>query len=283
MSRRITILGIPIDTLTPDEVLQRLDTAVSAKLSTQVVTVNPEFIVRAQSDADFRRTLKQAQLNLADGSGVRAAATYCSLRLPRWQPAHFLLSLLQGAGIKWAILTQDQSLQRPIPATMTGIDLVHQLAALGAKRGWRFYLLGGDPGVAKKAAARLRSEYPALNILGAEEGIPKGRSGDERLRREVAEGIGQTQPDVLLVAFGAPCQDLFIAEQAQRLRAHLMIGVGGSFDFLAGRIARAPRWLRQIGLEWLWRLGSEPQRLQRILTAVIVFPWLVFLDRQKVR
>lgn len=281
MSRRVTILGIPIDALTQTEVLKRLTNAVTARLSTQVVTVNPEFIVRSRTDADFRRVLKQAQLNLADGIGVRAAATYRSLRLPSWQPARILISLIQGAGIKWAILTDDESLRLPIPATNSGINLIADLCQLGQERGWRFYLLGGDPGVAQGAAERLRATYPGLTILGAEEGIPKDRYADATLRRSVAQRIGQIRPDVVLVAFGAPRQDLFIAENAQRLRAPLLIGVGGSFDFLAGRIQRAPHWFQQIGLEWLWRLIQQPWRIRRILTAVVVFPWLVFLDRQR--
>lgn len=282
-SQRIHILGVPVDPLLPEEVLGRLTNAVSAKLSTQIVTVNPEFIVRAQTDADFRRVLKNAQLNVADGIGIRAAATYQSLTLPNWQPARLLLSLLQGAGIKWAILSKDESLKKPIPSTNSGVDLIAKLAQLGELHGWRFYLLGGDPGVAQEAAHRLRVDYPDLTILGAEEGIPRGRYSDERLRQQVAERIGQTRPDVVLVAFGAPRQDLFIAENAGRLRAPLMMGVGGSFDFLSGRIQRAPHWLQRSGLEWLWRLVQEPWRIQRIITAVIVFPWLVFLDRQKLK
>lgn len=282
-TKRHTILGIPIDALTQAEVLERLKNAVSAKLSTQVVTVNPEFIVRAQKDSDFRRVLKNAQLNVADGIGIRAAATYQSLNLPNWQPARLLLSLIQGAGMKWAILSKDESLRKPIPTTNSGIDLIEKLASLGQQHGWRFYLLGGDPGVAQEAADRLQKDYPTLNILGAEEGIAKGRFDDASLRKQVAERIGQTRPDVVLVAFGAPRQDLFIAEHAQRLRAPLMMGVGGSFDFLAARIQRAPRWLQAVGLEWLWRLAQEPWRIQRIVNAVIVFPWLVFLARQQTK
>lgn len=281
MSKRAYIFGVPIDALTTDEVLSRIQNAISARLSTQIVTLNPEFVVRSRTDADFRRVLKQAQLALADGIGVRAAATYQNLKLPSWQPARFIVSLLQGAGIKWAILTQDESLKHPIPATVAGIDLIWRLAELGATQKWRFYLLGGEPGVAQQAAQRLRTQFPKLNILGAEEGIPHGRYDDATLRSHVAERIGQTRPDIVLVAFGAPRQDLFIAENATRLHAPILMGVGGSFDFLAGRIARSPQWLRSLGLEWLWRLIQEPHRLGRIWTAVVVFPWLVFLERQR--
>lgn len=191
------------------------------------------------------------------------------------------MSLLQGVLVGGAILTRHRSLHNPLPETLSGIDLIWELAELGATRGWRFFLLGGAPGTAKAAAATLQARFPTLIIAGAEEGIPRDKYGDQTLRQSVAKQISHQTPDVLFVAFGAPNQERFIAEFRDHLRVPVMMGVGGAFDFMAGTVPRAPHLIRSIGLEWFWRLIVQPWRFKRIWTAVVIFPWLVFLERQQ--
>ena len=129
------------------------------------------------------------------------------------------------------------------------------------------------------AAEALKKQFPSLRILGAEEGIRQGQGATNK--EALIERIKHAKPDVLFVAFGAPKQDLFIAQHKAALEVPVMMGVGGSFDFLAGIVPRAPRWLRTIGLEWLWRLLLEPWRFPRIITATIRFPWRVFKSAMK--
>jgi len=191
-----------------------------------VATVNPEFVMRARVDDQFRQVLEGAELCLADGIGV-----------------------------VWAMRRQGCPQYERVP----GSDLVPRLAALCAERGWSPFLLGSRPGVAADAAGRLEADHPGLRVAGVHVGSPHPEDDEEALRR-----IRAARPDVLLVAYGAPQQELWIARNRARLGVPVAIGVGGTFDFLAGRVRRAPLWMRQAHLEWLWRLALQPARVRRM-------------------
>jgi N-acetylglucosaminyldiphosphoundecaprenol N-acetyl-beta-D-mannosaminyltransferase len=139
------------------------------------------------------------------------------------------------------------------------VDLIPPLAALSARRGFRLFLLGAAPGVAAELAARLRTEHPGLEVA-AHPGSPDPSSDEETLRL-----IHEHRAQVLLVAFGAPKQDLWIARLGDRLGVSVAIGVGGAFDYLTGRVPRAPVWMRGAGLEWLHRLANQPWRIRRMV------------------
>ncbi len=233
--KRIDILGIPVDGLTKTELLSLVDEWIISGQPHQIATVNAEFIVDAQSNTRFRSALGQADLNLADSTGIMWAA---------------------------------RRLGQALPERISGADLVFDLAERAAKRHWRLYLVGGMPGIAQAAAATLKKRYPTLIIAGAEAGITPDSTDPE----PVIKRINRAKPDILYVAFGAPKQELFIDTYKKRLGVPIMLGVGGSFDFIAGRVTRAPQWLRRVGFEWLWRLVQEPWRLKRIVKAVIIFP-----------
>src|SRR6266545_4464803 len=126
-----------------------------------------------------------------------------------------------------------------------------------------------------RAAAALQQSYPGLRIAGCYAGSP--RVDDERHIREL---VAAARPDVLLVAYGHPAQDLWIARNQPYIRAPVAIGVGGVFDYLAGAVPRAPRWMRWLGLEWLYRLIRQPRRWRRILTAVPLFLWAASRERR---
>lgn len=169
-----------------------------------------------------------------DGAFARALAN-AALRVP------------DGWGTAWAARRAGC----PGQGTVTGVDLTVQAAGLCARRGWRVYLLGGRPGVAAAAAEALRRVHPELVVAGCEaEAAPPA--------------IAATAPDLLLVAYGQPAQELWIDRHAGELPARVAIGVGGTFDFLAGRVPRAPEWMRRRGLEWLFRLLRQPWRARRM-------------------
>jgi N-acetylglucosaminyldiphosphoundecaprenol N-acetyl-beta-D-mannosaminyltransferase len=190
-----------------------------------VATVNPEFVMRARADREFARVLESADLCLADGSGV-----------------------------VWAARRQGCAMREPV----AGTDLIPPLAALCARRGFRLFLLGAAPGVADDLASRLRTDHPELEVA-AHSGSPDPSSDAETMAL-----IEKQRPQVLLVAFGNPAQELWIDRMGDSLGVAVAIGVGGAFDYLTGRVPRAPAWMRRAGLEWLFRLARQPWRIRRM-------------------
>jgi N-acetylglucosaminyldiphosphoundecaprenol N-acetyl-beta-D-mannosaminyltransferase len=222
---QVRILGVRVDCLDTKETLERIEEFVGAGRLHQVATVNPEFVMRAQKDREFARVLEAADLCLPDGTGV-----------------------------VWAARRQGCALHEPVPGT----DLVEPLAVLCARSEFRLFLLGARPGVADGLATRLAEANPGLKVA-AHSGDPDPSEDEESLRR-----ISDHRTDVLLVAYGAPTQELWIDRLRSRLTVSVAIGVGGAFDYLTGRVPRAPTWMRRSGLEWLHRLAYQPWRLRRM-------------------
>jgi N-acetylglucosaminyldiphosphoundecaprenol N-acetyl-beta-D-mannosaminyltransferase len=237
---RISILGVAVDDITEDEALARVAAFVAEGGWHHVVTINPEFVMEARRNPAFRRVLAAADMATPDGFGL--------LLVARWRAT-------------------------PFRGRVTGVELIGRIAAEGARRDWSLFLLGGAPGIAERAAAELARRNPGLRIAGCYAGTP--RAVDEPAIRE---RIAAAHPDVLLVAYGHPAQDLWIARNQPLLRVPVAIGVGGVFDYLAGVVPRAPGWMRRMGLEWLYRLARQPRRWRRILTAVPLFLWAVWRD-----
>jgi N-acetylglucosaminyldiphosphoundecaprenol N-acetyl-beta-D-mannosaminyltransferase len=223
--RRARILGVSVDCLNMSEALAQIERFVDEGGPHLVATVNPEFVMRAQRDAAFARVLASAELCLPDGTGV-----------------------------VWAARRQGCDLAGPV----AGVDLVQPIAAMCARRAWGLFLLGAAPGVAAELAAKLRTSNPGLEVR-AHPGSPDPSGDEEALRL-----IHDHGPQVLLVAYGAPAQELWIERLRNRLGVAVAIGVGGAFDYLTGRVPRAPEWMRSAGLEWLHRLVRQPWRIRRM-------------------
>jgi N-acetylglucosaminyldiphosphoundecaprenol N-acetyl-beta-D-mannosaminyltransferase len=219
------VLGVRVDCVDMDAALARIEALVDEGGHHLVATVNPEFVMRAREDREFARVLESADLCLADGTGV-----------------------------VWAARRQGCSISGPV----TGVDLIPLIAALCARRGFRLFLLGAANGVAADLATRLRTQNSALEVA-AHTGSPDPASDAETLRL-----INAQRPHVVLVAYGAPKQELWIDRMKDHLGSAVSIGVGGSFDYLTGRVSRAPTWMRRAGLEWLFRLGNQPWRVRRM-------------------
>lgn len=236
---RVVILGIGVDRLSLDETVERIASLIELGGQHQVVTVNPEFLIAARYQPAFAHVLCQASVATADGIGVVLAA---------------------------------RLLGRPVPGRVTGTDVLPLLARRCAAAGWSLFLLGALPGVAEEAAAALRRAAPGVCIAGTYAGSPSLE--DEPT---VLACVQAARPDILLVAYGAPQQDLWIARNLKRTPVRVAIGVGGAFDFLSGRKPRAPALLRRAGLEWAYRLWREPWRAKRML-ALPAFAVLVLRD-----
>lgn len=221
------ILGVRVDCVDMAGAVDAIERLVCDGGPTRLVaTVNPEFVMRARTDQRFGEALESAALCVADGIGV-----------------------------VWAMRRQGC----PQFERVSGSDLVPRLAATCARRGWSLFLLGSRPGIAAEAARRLEADTPGLVVAGTHAGSPWPEDDEETLRR-----IAAAKPDLLLVAYGAPQQELWIARNRQRLAVPVAMGVGGTFDFLAGRVRRAPAWMRRVHLEWLWRLLRQPARVRRM-------------------
>jgi N-acetylglucosaminyldiphosphoundecaprenol N-acetyl-beta-D-mannosaminyltransferase len=222
------------------ESLAIIEGLIESGIPHQLVTVNTEFVMAAQKDAEFKAIIQAAALALPDGIGLLWAARF---------------------------------LGRPLKERVTGVDTVQRVAGLAARKGYRLFLLGAAEGVADSCAQRLSNEYPNLQIVGAYPGSPAVEDEDE-----IVALVKQTKPDILFVAYGAPQQDKWIARNQERLEVPLAMGVGGAFDFITGVAVRAPRWMQQLGLEWLHRLYHEPWRWRRML-ALPRFVGLVMRER----
>lgn len=191
-----------------------------------VITANPEFVMLARSDGDLRAIAADADLVVPDGTGV---------------------------------LVASRLLGDPLPGRAPGRLIVDGVAARAASLGASFFLLGAGPGVAERAAVRLVERHPELVVVGWSAGSPRPED-DDAMVREIAEAA----PLVLLVAYGMPAQELWIARNLARLPSvRVAIGVGGVFDQLAGIRPVPPPLIHRVGLEWLWRLVREPHRWRR--------------------
>lgn len=216
-----------MDALSLAETTRRICALIASGEGGYVVTLNPEIVMRARRDSGLAEVIRAAWLVSADGMGVL-----------------------------WALRLAGHT----IPERVTGVDLVESLAAQAAARDIPVFLLGAGDGVAQAVARRLTERLPGLRIVGVWGGSPRPEDDAQTVAQIRLSGAR-----LLLVAYGAPAQELWIARNLASLPGVVALGVGGAFDMLAERIPRAPRLLRDIGLEWLYRLLREPWRLRRML------------------
>lgn len=237
----ISILNIRIDNVTYTDAIACVETFLRKPGLHQIATVNPEFVVLAQSNPEFMRVLNSTALNVPD-----------------------------GVGLLWAARQQGT----PFRERVAGQDLMDRICTLAAERGEKVFLLGAREGVAEKAANVLKNRDSRLEIAGCYAGSP---SPDED--EAITKRINESKARILFVAYGPPKQELWIARNAPRLRdVAVAMGVGGTFDTLAGIVPRAPKWMRDAGFEWAYRLLREPRRFKRQL-AIPYFMWLIVTQK----
>lgn len=236
---RLEIAGVPVDRVDMATTVARVRQCLLERRQLQIATVNVDFLVGAQRNAELGAVLARTELNVPDGKPVV------------W------LGRLLG---------------RPLPERVAGADLVPRLGGLAAEVGARLFMLGGEDGAAEAAARRLRRDHPSLQIAGCFE--PPRAPLEAMESDRMLELIRESGAEVLFVALGNPKQELWIARHRDRLPDVLvLVGVGCVFDLLAGRTGRAPGWMQRAGLEWLHRLAAEPRRLARRYLSDAV--WLV--------
>jgi N-acetylglucosaminyldiphosphoundecaprenol N-acetyl-beta-D-mannosaminyltransferase len=230
---RRELLGTQVHAVGLDDALHWIRRRIASRTPGYVVTLNGALLVQAARDPALRDLVNGAALVTADGIAVIMAARIVGVRLPE---------------------------------RVAGIDLTVALCAQAASAGHRIFLLGGAPGVAQAAAGALLTRSPALQIVGVQHGFFSPLE-----EAAVCAQIRAARPDVLLVALGAPRQEWWICQWGAALGVPVSIGVGGSFDVLAGHVPRAPRWMQRTGFEWFYRMTREPRRWSVVRTIPPLF------------
>lgn len=227
MRKTVDILGVPIDSITMDEAVEKVGAFIDEGGLHKIFTPNSEIMMAAQRDSELRNILKEADMVTADGAGV------------------VLASKLLGLSI---------------PEKVSGVDLIIKIFEAYRGSGLRCFLFGAKPGIAEKAAKNLESDFPGVVVSGYHHGYFSDEHDDE-----ITNAINASNADILLVALGAPKQEKWISSHSDKLRIKVCIGVGGTIDILAGAAQLAPDFFRRNGLEWLYRLCKEPRRAVRML------------------
>lgn len=224
--KSVRLLGMRVDRVDMAGALALVERFITQGTPHHIVTADASMVVTATEDPEFAAIVEASDLVTPD-----------------------------GAGILWATKRSGE----PVTAKVSGVDLSERCIALSAQKGWRVFLFGAAPGVAAQAADKMRERYPGANIVGVRDGFFKA---DEEAR--VVEEIRAVKPDVLLVALGIPKQEKFIYRHKAALGVPVCIGVGGTLDVFSGTVKRAPVWMQNVGLEWLYRLASNPKKISKV-------------------
>lgn len=222
------ILGVNVATFTMREAIDYIMARVAQHKRTFIITANAEIIMLAQEDQEFNKIITGcADLVLPDGAGVVLAAKHLGYHMPE---------------------------------RVAGYDLVQNLLPKAESKGLKIYFFGAAPGTAEAAAKNAVARYPQLKIAGVRDGFFNPEDEDS-----IIETINTSQADILLLALGVPKQEKFVARHLDKLQPNVLIGVGGTFDVMAGHVKRAPEVWQKHNLEWLYRLANQPQRFMRML------------------
>lgn len=224
---RIKFMNTDIDNLTMAETLNEIDKLIQKKNCSYVVTPNVDHIVRLEKDEELQKVYKNASLILTDGKSL--------IWISKWY-------------------------KTPIKEKISGSDLFPKVCELAANKNYTMYLLGAAEGVADTAAKNLMQKYKGLNIVGTYS-PPFGFEKDKKELDKIKEQIQKVHPDILIIGLGCPKQEKFMYHHCKELGVPISFGLGASIDFEAGNIKRAPKWMSNHGLEWLYRFSKEPKRL----------------------
>lgn len=224
----VKILDVPVHPLTMGEAVSVLEESITSGEQAFVVTANAEIIMMCQEDAGYKKIVSQdAQLVLPD-----------------------------GAGAVWA----GRHLGYKVPERVAGFDLYCQLLDKAAQKGYKAFFFGGSPGIAEAAKAKSEELYPGVQVVGCRNGYFK-----EEESQAIIEEINASGADMLFAALGAPKQEKWLVRYREQLKPKILMGIGGSFDVFAGKMERAPKWMQDASLEWLFRLYKQPSRFMRMM------------------
>lgn len=244
-SKRALILGYPVDLVNMEDAVNMVEDHIGQKTGMHVVTVNPEMIMAGNRNLELGEAIKEADLIIPDGIGV--------------------VKVLRNMGIK--------HIKR-----LPGIELSEKLVEISSQKGYKVALIGAAPDVISTAEANLKKKYPGLNVVFTHDGF---FNSEEEVK--MVEDLELASPDIVFVALGVPKQELWISRYKNILDSAIMVGVGGSFDVWADRVKRAPAQFRKLGLEWFYRLITQPSRFNRMFPTLPLFFLKVAMDKKETR
>lgn len=257
----VKIASVEVDTLSRKEVIAKISKAIEKNKVLQVVTPYSEFIVEAEYNLEFRKALNSSEIRIPDGIGILWAGAYLA---GRWN--NLIISLL-------GIINRDIKLYSVFTEKISGSDLIYNILELAHQQKSRVYLLGGEKEVPNKVKDYIQNTYPRINITGTYS--KKISLNDKVLFQKVLD----SQSDIVLIALSYPKQEIFASQLKNYFidnnHKGIIMCVGGTFDFLAGTQKRAPKWMQKLGLEWLYRLIQQPNRIRRIYKATIEYIFLI--------
>lgn len=240
---RKRILDQPIDVINKEEAAYRIKTAFIHPRQLKIITLNPEMVIKAPKNIEFQAAINNANLIVADGTGI-----------------------------VWALKLNNPNNNLNIER-IPGVELAERSLDIANELKKKVAIFGGTKEVLEKAIIKFQEKYPKLEIVKAIDGY-KGTEHDKSIAKEISE----VNPDLILVALGSPRQELWINKYSYLFSKSIMIGVGGSLDVWSGKKPRAPEWVREFHLEWLYRALIDPKRLPRVITALPQFVLLVLMS-----
>ncbi|MFA6197617.1 MAG: WecB/TagA/CpsF family glycosyltransferase [Patescibacteria group bacterium] len=255
----INLAGLKITAESKTVILRQISERLQQGYKTFITTPYSEFLLAARRDPKVLDTLNRSDIAIADGIGVIWAAKYLSLRLTarsRW--LRFIQAIWQMKYTGASILLKPRYVYSIIPEKIVGADFAWDLAGLAEKNNWSVYLLGGFDDTSARVAEIFRRRYPKLTVHESNKN-PENKTS--------LEDIKAVKPDILMVAYGPIRQEQWIVDNWAILPVKAAIGLGGTFDYIAGKRSNPPRLVRYTGLEWLFRLFTQPKRAKRIYRA----------------
>ncbi len=265
----IKILKVRIDKLTYKKVLDKISEVLENGKKLFIVTANPETLMLAEKDKDFLKSVNSADLVTADGSGILWASKFLSYKTSKTFFKYLEIPFLAFWSLL-ALIFKPSYLKKVLPEKVSGADLFWDIVRKAYENDWSIFLLGGKEGVAEEVNKKLIRKFPGIKINGFYAGSPEEKGLIQKINS-----------DVLFVAWGQPKQEKWICKNWSKLNTKIAIGVGGTFDFVSGKIKRAPEGFQKIGLEWFWRLFQEPKRIGRIFEAVPKFIYALIKEKFK--
>lgn len=286
----VTILGINLLSTSTSRLLASLESQITYsiknpnnKVKLRIVTPNPEIVLMAQTNKALKESLNSADFSVPDGIGLAQAILFNSIALPRNKIFRYISGLVHGVYVGLLTLVDPKEVFSALNV-IKGRQLFLDLIELANKNQWKVFLLGGENNEADMANRLLKDKFQTLNIKSfggpiLDKGANPASKVDRKLEIDAVDMINKYTPNLLFVAFENPKQEIWAKENIRKLNVNLIMSVGGTYRYISGMSSLPPHWMEEFGLEWLWRLITEPSRLKRILNAFPVFPWKVFLTK----